>query len=247
MCYDASATPPVYGAPRTAISTSVLSLTSVDGASISAFAAVPDVRSGVSVLVLPDNRGLSHFYEEFCARLAEQGHHALAIDYFSRTAGPDYRSRDLHRIEDAMVHLGQLRQPTLHGDFATGIAHLPGPVASVGFCLGGRFAFLTAAAKFGLVRVVGLYGYPDMIGPSVGPLQVASTLTAPILALWGGADEGMPPSVVAAFDEALSAAGNEHEFVTYPGAPHGFFEESLPLYAPAQADAWRRILEFLRR
>lgn len=247
MCYDATATPPFYDAPLTTVSTSVISLTSVDGFAITAFEAVPAARSGVSVLVLPDNRGLSQFYEQFCTQLAAQGHQALSIDYFSRTAGADHRSRDLSRIEDAMVHLGQLRQETLHGDFATGIAHLPGPVASVGFCLGGRFAFLTAAASFGLVGAVGLYGYPDLIGPSVGPLQVASTLTAPILGLWGGADEGIPASLVDTFDEALTAAGNAHEFVTYPGAPHGFFEGSLPAHAPAQADAWGRILGFLRR
>jgi carboxymethylenebutenolidase len=248
MCYNASAAPPFYGAPITSVTPSSVFLTSSDGASVAAFSAIPAVVSGPSVFVLPDNRGLSHFYEEFCVRLAEQGHPALAIDYFSRTAGLDYRSRgdDFRRIDNVMGHLGRLTSAELYGDFAAGIAHLPGTVASVGFCLGGRFAFLTAAASFGLSRVVGLYGYPDRIREAPGPLQLASTLTAPILALWGGADEGMPDDVVAAFDAALTAAGNEHEFVTYPGAPHGFFEESLPEFADAQADAWVRILGFLR-
>jgi carboxymethylenebutenolidase len=197
--------------------------------------------------VLPDNRGLSRFYEQFATRLAEQGHEALAIDYFGRTAGPDYRSRgeEFRRVGNVMEHLSALRKEQLYGDFQTAIDSLPGPVASVGFCLGGRFAFLTAMPSFGLRGVVGLYGYPDPVRDAPGPRQLATELTAPILGLWGGADEGLPASLVAAFDAALTEAGNEHTFVSYPGAPHGFFEQSLPEFATAAADAWQRILGFL--
>jgi carboxymethylenebutenolidase len=52
--------------------------------------------------------------------------------------------------------------------------------------------------------------------------------------------------MVTAFGEALTASGVPHEIVTYPGAPHGFFEMALPEYAEAQADAWERILAFAR-
>ena len=72
-------------------------------------------------------------------------------------------------------------------------------------------------------------------------------MTAPLLALWGGADAGIPPELVSAFDAALTSAGNEHEFVTYPGAPHGFFETARNEFNDASADAWRRTLEFVGR
>jgi carboxymethylenebutenolidase len=52
---------------------------------------------------------------------------------------------------------------------------------------------------------------------------------------------------VAAFDEALTAAGVEHELVTYDGAPHSFFDRSQEDFAEASADAWERVLAFLAR
>jgi len=61
-----------------------------------------------------------------------------------------------------------------------------------------------------------------MVGPyrDPGPTQLADRLRAPVLALMGGADDGIPPSAVHAFDTATGAAGVEHEIVVYPGAPH---------------------------
>ncbi|GLX00730.1 dienelactone hydrolase family protein [Microtetraspora sp. NBRC 16547] len=87
MCYDAGAVPPIHGALVTTAISARLPLTSADGAEFAAYLSCPGRASGVGVLVLPDNRGLSGFYEQFTVRLAEQGHHALAIDYFGRTAG----------------------------------------------------------------------------------------------------------------------------------------------------------------
>jgi carboxymethylenebutenolidase len=253
VCYDSDALPPVYGRPLTKVSTETLTLTSVDGAPFAAYLARPEQPSGTGVLVLPDNRGLSGFYERLAVHLAEQGHAALAVDYFGRTAGLDYRDRgpDFADIATLMPrHLGKLTRDGLYGDFDTGIAHLRGTgdaarLVSLGFCMGGRFAYLTAARRFGLAGAIGLYGFPGPLHGAPGPTQLAAELAAPILGLFGGADEGIPPSMVAEFDEALTAAGVPHEVVTYPGAPHGFFEMELREHAGAQADAWRRIVDFL--
>jgi len=203
---------------------------------------------GTGVLVLPDNRGLSGFYEQLTVRLAGQGYPALALDYFGRTAGVGYQDRGADF--DHMSHLARLTRDGLYADFAAGIAHLRGPVGtrttvSLGFCLGGRFAFLTAAPSFGLAGVIGLYGMPDTLFGAPGPTQLVGELTAPVLGLFGGADEGIPPELVAGFEAALAGAGLPHGIVTYPGAPHGFFELDRPEYAVAQADAWRRILAFI--
>ncbi len=255
MCYDADALPPIYGEPVTKVSTETLTLTSVDCAAFAAYLARPEQPSGAAVLVLPDNRGLSGFYERLAVRLAEQGHLALALDYFGRTAGLGYRDRGPDFADIATLlprHLGRLTRDGLYGDFDTAIAHLRGTgdagrVVSLGFCMGGRFAYLTSAPRFGLAGAIGLYGAPGPVNGAPGPTQLAPELAAPILGLFGGADEGIPPSAVAEFTEALAAAGVPHEVVSYPGAPHGFFEMELREHTDAQADAWRRILRFVGR
>jgi carboxymethylenebutenolidase len=93
VCYAADAVPPLCGEPVTGASGAPLILTSTDGARFDAYLARPDEAAGTGVLVLPDNRGLSGFYEHLTLRLAEQGHAALAIDYFGRTAGTGSHDR----------------------------------------------------------------------------------------------------------------------------------------------------------
>jgi carboxymethylenebutenolidase len=63
----------------------------------------------------------------------------------------------------------------------------------------------------------------------------------------GGADQGIPPELAHAFDEALDAAGVEHEVVVYDGAPHSFFDRTFEEHADASADAWDRVLAFVER
>ncbi|GAA4582983.1 dienelactone hydrolase family protein [Planotetraspora phitsanulokensis] len=245
MCYEADAVPPVPASPAAVTASGRVTLPSADGTEIAAFQAVPGASSGVGVLVLPDNRGLSGFYEQLSVRLAEHGHPAVAIDYFSRTSRLEEREPDF----PFMDHLGKLTRDGLYDDFAAGAdrlrAHGCTAVVSLGFCLGGRFAFMTALGRFGLAGVIGLYGYPDELFGAAGPTQLASGFTAPVLGMFGGDDEGIPPAVVGAFGHALESAGVSHEFVTYPGAPHGFFELGNEEFADASADAWRRILAFL--
>ncbi|OPG11230.1 hypothetical protein B1L11_21405 [Microbispora sp. GKU 823] len=248
MCYEPDAVPPVYGSPVTTVTSERLVLTSADGARFAAHLSRPGRPSGPAVLVLPDNRGLSGFYERLTERLAEQGHTALAIDYFGRTAGTDPRSGSDFPF---MEHLGKAHKDTLFADIAAGAAHLRAEaneqVVSLGFCFGGRLAFMTALPAFGLAGAIGLYGYPDVLFGNPGPTQMAGELRGPILGLFGGADEGISSEVVHAFGEALEGAGVAHEFVTYPGAPHSFFELGRPELAEACADAWSRILGFLKR
>lgn len=246
MCYDADAVPPIHGAPVTTAVSTRLPLTSADGAEFAAYLSRPGRASGTGVLVLPDNRGLSGFYEQLTVRLAEQGHHALAIDYFGRTAGTEPRDPDAFPF---MEHLGALTRDGLYADIAAGADRLRregcAAVVSLGFCFGGRMAFTSALPRFGLAGAIGLYGYPGVLFGAAGPTQLAPELEAPILAMFGGGDEGIPADMVAAFGAALTDAGVEHEIVTYPGAPHGFFELGMEEFAGACADAWTRTLAFL--
>ena len=72
-------------------------------------------------------------------------------------------------------------------------------------------------------------------------------MTAPILALQAGDDANITAEQNAAFDLALTAAGVEHEVVTYDGAPHSFFDRRQEEFARQSEDAWRRVLAFVER
>ena len=93
MCFAFDARPPELPAdlarPRIAggASAELLELTSADGTALSAALAEAPEPSGRAVVILPDVRGLYPFYSELAERFAQAGHHAIALDYFGRTAG----------------------------------------------------------------------------------------------------------------------------------------------------------------
>ncbi|MEU0564853.1 dienelactone hydrolase family protein [Nonomuraea sp. NPDC005983] len=242
MCYDDDATPPAHSTPITSTSAGAVRLTSADGTAFAAYEARPGDQRGPGVVILPDVRGLHGFYKQLAVRLAEQGHPAIAIDYYGRTATDDSRDADFQIME----HVTKLNRDAIQDDIMAAADHLGRPAVALGFCMGGRNAFLASAPRFGFAGVIGFYGAPGIAGPyGPGPTQHASELDAPILGLFGGADQGIPAEAVSEFDQALTAAGVEHELVTYPGAPHGFFEAHATGHAAACQDAWQRVLAFL--
>ena len=77
------------------------------------------------------------------------------------------------------------------------------------------------------------------------PIDSADQYTAPVLAIYGEADEGIPPDAIKQFDDALDAVGIEHETLTYPNAPHSFFDRQQEAFADASADAWANVKAFI--
>jgi len=100
-----------------------------------------------------------------------------------------------------------------------------------------------------MAGVIPFYGWP--VGPLLSdlpaPVDVASRFKAPVLALYGGGDERIPQEQIDAYDAALDKAGVEHETVVYPNAPHSFFDRTADQWADASADAWRRVLDFVKQ
>ena len=249
MCYDDDARPPLPPIRGAAVDAGELILTASDGTRVAAHAARAAQPSGAGMVVLPDVRGLHPFYEELTLRFAEAGIDACAIDYFSRTAGTGRR----HPGFDYGTHVPLTHADTLAADVAAAAAHLRSPAGgavtrlfSIGFCMGGRLSFLQAASSIGFDGVIGFYGWP--VGRSsaglAAPVDAAARFACPVLALWGGADDGIGPDAVRAFNAALDAAGVAHRTVTYPGAPHSFFDRRAVEHASASEDAWREILDF---
>ena len=248
MCFDLDSAPPIPPLSGAAVSHEDLVLEAADGNRFAAFAASPEEPSGTGVVILPDVRGLYRFYEELALRFAERGYAAVAFDYFGRTAGAEKRGDDF----EYMPHVEQTTQDGIQQDVAAAAAHLreagSDKVFTVGFCFGGRSSWLAAASGHGLAGAIGFYGRPSAgRDGSPGPTDRAAELEAPILALMGGDDPGIPVEDVNAFDEALDAAGVEHEVVIYPGAPHSFFDRKFEEFADASEDAWNRVLAFLER
>jgi carboxymethylenebutenolidase len=79
------------------------------------------------------------------------------------------------------------------------------------------------------------------------PVDFAGDVRAPLLGLFGGADPSVPNEAIAEFDTALTAAGVEHRFVTFDGAPHSFFDRKFTEFAEQNAAAWQEVLSFVGR
>ena len=246
MCFDLDSAPPILAISGAAVSHDDRVLEAADGNRFAAFLAQPDERARAGVVILPDVRGLYRFYEELALRFAERGYKALAFDYFGRTAGVEKRDDDF----EYMPHVQQTTTPGVQADVGASAAHLRAAgceaVFTVGFCFGGRNSWLAAASGHELAGAIGFYGRP---GPSTdgspGPTQRAAEMACPILALQGGDDPGIPVEDSRAFDEALTAAGVDHEVVIYDGAPHSFFDRKHEEFAAASEDAWNRVLAFV--
>jgi carboxymethylenebutenolidase len=248
MCFDLDSAPPIPAISGAAVSHDDLVLAASDGNRFAAFLATPEEPSSVGVVILPDVRGLYRFYEELALRFAERGHPALAFDYFGRTAGVEKRDDDF----EYMPHVQQTTPAGVQADVAACVEHVRAggatSVFTVGFCFGGRNSWLASAGGHDLAGAIGFYGRP---GPgndgSPGPTQRVGEMAAPILALQGGDDPGIPVEDSQAFDRALSEAGVEHEVVIYDGAPHSFFDRKHEEFAADSEDAWNRVLAFLAR
>ncbi|MFQ5967525.1 MAG: dienelactone hydrolase family protein [Acidimicrobiia bacterium] len=247
MCFDHDALPPVPPVSGGSVFREDLVLSAADGNTFAAMGATGDNEAGSAVVVLPDVRGLYPFYEELAAQLAAQGYDAVAFDYFGRTAGVGKRGDDF----SFMDHVEQTTFDGIRLDVAAAVENVrredpARKVFTIGFCFGGSNSWHQAANGHGLAGAVGFYGHPNrLFPPGAAPVvERVYDMECPILGLMGGADPSIPAEEVERFDAALSTAGVAHEIVTYPGAPHSFFDRAYDKYQEECDDAWQRLLEF---
>jgi len=252
MCFDLDSRPPIIPIAGGALDSHRLVLTADDGAEFLAVRARAAQPTGAAILILPDVRGLHPFYEDLALRFAETGTDALAIDYFGRTAGTDLPRDDAF---DYRPHVERTTREGLGADVRAAVADLRSAdggsarsMFTIGFCFGGRLAFMTAAMGLDLAGVIGFYGRPTArnAGDAPSPTDVVGSMQGGILGLFGGEDPVIPPEAIEAFDAALTAAGVDHRLVIYPGAPHSFFDKKASDFADASAAAWGEVLRFVR-
>jgi carboxymethylenebutenolidase len=252
MCFEFDAIPPDLPpeVPRAAggAAAEVLELTSADGTRFSAAFAGSADPHGPAIVIYPDVRGLYPFYIQLAERFAEAGHHAVAVDYFGRTAGLGPRDEDFEYVD----HVKQTRSAQIQADTRAAldaVAERTGErrAVSVGFCFGGGESFLaTTNQELQLAGAVGFYAGLDRSKWELeGPLDRAADMHGPLLGLFGGADQAITQDQIDDFSGRLDAAGVEHDFHVYPDAPHSFFDRKQEEYAEVSEDAWRRVLAFL--
>jgi carboxymethylenebutenolidase len=253
MCFEFDARPPALPADLVrpvagGAKAELLDLESADGTRFSTALAGSAESSDVGVVILPDVRGLYRFYIELAERFAEAGRHAIAIDYFGRTAGTGERDEEF----DFWPHVEKTTPAQIQDDIRAAIDALrertsASSIVTVGFCYGGLQSFLASADGMDLAGCVGFYAglNTDRWGIA-SPVDRAADIRGPLLGLFGEEDQGIPVERVRELEKNLTDAGVEHEIKLYPGAPHSFFDRKYEEFADACADAWRRVLGFVQ-
>lgn len=230
------------------ITTEKIEIEVADGTVMSAHLAKP-IGGGrrPGLLVLQEAFGVNAHIRDVAERFAREGFAALAPELFHRTAsGFDGNYADFSSV---MPHYQALTVDGLSADLSAAHAWLserggvaPGNVSAIGFCLGGRAAFL-ANSLLPLKAAVSFYGAG--IAPAL--LERAPKMAAPILLAWGGRDAHIPPEQIASVTGALRAAGKSFVNVEFGDADHGFFNDARTSFHPASAaQAWALTLEFLK-
>ena len=244
MCYADGAHPPLPPISGAASDHGELELEAADGTKFAAYFARAEKPSGAGMVVLPDVRGLHHFFKELAQRFAEAGIDSVAIDYFARTAETGDRSDSF----DYMPHVQKTTADNIAADVGAAMAYLRSrdggsatSLFTVGFCFGGSNSWNQSAFHADLSGCIGFYGRPTRSEPFMAKMK------APLQIMVAGADAATTPEQSAEFDRELTAAGVPHEQHVYVGAPHSFFDRTYEQWKDACDDAWRRMLDFVDR
>ena len=217
----------------------------VNGRRMRAYVATPPTHPAPGVMVCMHGPGIDEFIQDICERLAASGFLAIAPDFYHRQTEPLVeawtRIKDAEALGDMAAALEALRA-------------LPEADASrygvIGFCMGGRLAFLCAANTPALRAAVVFHGGNILVSRDMpSPLAQAGGIQAPLLGLFGAEDTNPTLADVHLIDAELTRLGKVHEFHNYEGAGHAFLNFTRPaVFREAQAsDAWARCLAWLRR
>lgn len=223
-----------------------LELSTQDGNRFRAFRAYPATAPVGGMIILPDVRGLHPYYEDLAMRFAEAGFSTIALDYFGRSAGIGKRDDSF----DWKTHFQKTTPEGIAHDVRAAVGRLRAdpegaklPIFTVGFCFGGSNSWRQSGEGHGLAGCIGFYGgHPMERAGSAIP-----KMTAPLLMLLAGADQGTPPSEFEVFAKQVREHGVDVESHTYPGAPHSYFDRSFADHREACKHSWKRILDFTSR
>jgi len=205
------------------------------------------------VIVAMEIFGLHEYIKDVVRRVAKLGAFAVAPDYY-------FRKGDLTKVTDIKELMPLVNAKTdaeLFSDLDATVAWAlrqggnTTRLGIMGFCRGGRTVWQYAAHNSNLNAGVAFYGpladNPTPAMPKNAMMQAAD-MKAPVLGLYGEADQGISVDNVTAMQAALKAAGRTTEFHIYPGAPHGFHADYRASYRKDAADdAWDRLQAWFKK
>ena len=206
-----------------------------------------------TVLVIQEIFGVHEHIKDICRRFAKVGYLAVAPELFARQGDMSKATS----LDDARVVAAKVGDQQVMSDldavtqWAKGNRGDTGKLGITGFCYGGRVVWLYSAHSPALKAGVAWYGV--LAGATTPmrprhPLEFVGELKAPVLGLYGSADQGIPVADVEKMRDALKAAGTPSEIVLYDGAPHGFHADYRPSYRPEPAkDGWQRCLAWFKQ
>jgi carboxymethylenebutenolidase len=221
-----------------------------DGSEMSVYLARPDSQAGraPAIIVFQEAFGVNGHIRDVAGRLARLGFVAAAPELFHRTAdgfeGP-YGNFDAVKPHTAALttagtkaDVGAVYRMLGHDDTIDASR-----IACIGFCMGGRVSYI-ANATVSLRAAISMYGggiVPDL-------LPLAREQQAPILMMWGGLDQHIPPADYRAIADALNEGGATQEQMVFGQAGHAFFndERANNYNATAARQAWALAVEFLK-
>lgn len=200
------------------------------------------------VLVIQEIFGVHEHIQDVCRRFAKLGYLAIAPELFvrqgdvSKLSSIDEIRPIVAKVPDAQVLSDLDATVNWAVKSAKGKAD---KVGITGFCWGGRITWLYAAhnpkVKAGVAWYGRLVGDATKLQPQ-HPVDIASTLSVPVLGLYGGKDTGIPLDTVEQMRDRLKSSSSKSEIIVYPDAPHAFFADYRPSYRQKDArDAWKRL------
>jgi len=228
----------------------------VQGGNLPAYFAAPK-KAGrhAAVIVIPEIFGMHEYQKDICRRLAKAGYYAITLD-------PYFRKGDLSKISDikeVLAAANSLEDAQMLADLDALVAWVEKqPKANAkklgitGMCRGGRTVWMYVAHSNKIKAGVAWYGGLNPAPPAMPltPLDVADQLHAPVLGLYGGADQGIPLEMVERMRAALLAFGKDKESIihVYDGMPHAFHADYRPSYRKEAAeDGWKRMLAWFKK
>lgn len=197
--------------------------------------------SGPGVIVLQEWWGLVPHIKDVADRFAGEGFTALAPDLYQgdSTTDPSEAGTLMQalNIGETEKILGQAVETLLSRPEVSSKT-----IGIVGFCMGGQLALFGASLNRSISACVDFYGIHPKVQPNF------ANLNGPVLGFFAERDAYASPEAVRALDAELTRLGRPHEFHTYPGTDHAFFNDARPeVYAAKAAhDAWDRMLAFFR-
>jgi carboxymethylenebutenolidase len=216
-----------------------------DGTPMRIYVGVPESPGTHPGLVIAHHGpGIDAPIQDTVHRLAREGYAAAAPDLFRR------QPQGIEPVKRTQL----LRDDEIVADVKAAAAHLKslgprvGPLGVMGFCMGGRVAYLAACeiAEFQAAAV--FYGGNIMkaLGDGPSPFQRSEKIRCPMIGCFGAEDTNPAPEDVKKIDAELARLGKWHEFHTYNDAGHAFHNFTSERYRERAARAsWHELLAFL--